>query len=87
MPLCSLLLLLADLEYAPLANLDARLIAAFISTGGTLPARLEGGAVHLSSASWSRWLTPSICSCGPLCIILLLVGVLAFSQAFTRSLV
>ena len=61
-----------DLEYRPLARLDARLVAEFISAGGTLPARLEGGAVHL--AAYSHWCWVSLCNCGPLYMILFVVG-------------
>ena len=65
-----------DLEYRPLTRLDARLVADFIAAGGTLPARLEGGAVHL--ASYRRWLWPSICNCGPLYLIMLMLGLFLF---------
>ena len=62
-----------DLEYSPYSKLDAQLVASFVGAGGTLPARLEGGAIHLGNASCSRWFWPSICNGGPLCIILVLL--------------
>ena len=62
-----------DLEYAPYSRLDARLVATFISGRGSLPARLEKGAVHLSEAR--HWIVTSVCNGGPLCIILLIVAV------------
>ena len=65
-----------DLEYRPLARLDARLVADFIGAGGTLPARLEGGAVHL--ASYRRWLWPSLFNCGPLYLILAMIGLFVY---------
>lgn len=61
-----------DLEYSPLARLDAELAAAFVRGGGSLPARLEGGAVHLSAAR-GRHYAPSLWTGGPCCILTIIV--------------
>mgnify|MGYP002880649587 CR=1 FL=1 len=67
-----------DLEFSPLAQLDGRLIGAFIRNGGaSLPARLEDGrAIHLSAARCRPYVT-SLCACGPL-IFFLLLGVMVW---------
>lgn len=76
-----------DLEYAPLARLDARLVAAFIRARGvSLPARLENGAaIHLSSARCCRHYFVSALICGPLvCIALIGAAVWAVACAGGR---
>lgn len=65
-----------DLEYRPYSRMDARLVAEFISAGGSLPARLESGAVHLQS--YRNWILPSVCNGGPLCLILLIGFLMLF---------
>ena len=62
-----------DLEYRPLARLDGRLVAQYIAENGSLPARLDEGAVHLADAR--QWLCASLCTGGPLCLIIFLVVV------------
>ena len=62
-----------DLEYRPLARLDGRLVAQYIAANGSLPARLDEGAVHLADAR--QWLCASLCTGGPLCLIIFLVVV------------
>ena len=75
-----------DLEFRPYSRLDGRIVAQFITDRGSLPARLDQGAMHLSD--YRSWILPSIFSCGPLYVIIILllaVGGMACGRTFCLS--